>query len=397
MPCSSAAVYSTFLIDLLRYTKRSNSSGLPGSLTGRTRAGRLVPLLATLALLSAASAAALAAWEPSAGARFEDATVAAGASGSLDFQPILGLPATDVEVIGASPGQAPGEVWAQGRIGDIPAILGAQQVLEAQTLLRYTSAGGAWQVVPVQNSQGQALSFEWWGSEVTPDGGVLLAGEGQESSGKVQSIVTRDPGGAFQQAPAPSASGPEAAIGAGEQLFPSSSSAGRASADPLIAALDGAEGHTGALVVPVWASPKGSEKALAPGVLHYDGSAWTREPLCSEYESETCTPVSAGLEPLALSAGSPQSAWLLARAAKGQIELFARQSHTGSGTPVWVQVQFSSGLLSAAGTVPGVSISAPGGGAMLTATSQGAWVDLEPERRRRAERQRDAAGLGRDP
>jgi hypothetical protein len=337
-----------------------------------------VPLLAALGLLlGAASAAALAVGQPSARATSQAEPIVARTSGSLDFQPILGLPATDVEVIGASPGEAPGEVWAQGQIGDIPAILGTHQVLKAQTLLRYTASSGAWQVVPVQNSQGQALSFGWWGSEVTPDGGVLLAGEAQEgSSGEAQSIVTRDPGGAFVPAPAPSASGPAAVIGAGEQLFPTGSSAGRASPDPLMAALDGAEGDTGALVVPVWARPKGSEEALPPGVLHYDGSAWTREPLCSDYESGTCTPVSASLEPLALSASSPQSAWLLARAAKGQIELFQRLSLTGSGTPVWVQVQFTSGLLSAGGPAPDESISAPGG-AMLTASSQGVWVDLE--------------------
>jgi hypothetical protein len=336
---------------------------------------RLALLGAVLALLSAATAAAAVVSDgPRRQIVAKDESIGTANGDSLGFAPVIGLPATNVALIGASAEEAEGEVWAQGRIGDIPATAGSQEVAKAAVLLRYTSSDKSWQVVPVANAEGQPLSFDWWGSEVTPQGGVLLAGEGQQSGGgSLQSVVTRNPGGSFTQAPAPAGGGAEAVVSPSEDLFPRSSSAGRQSSDPLIATFD-EKGVTQALVVPVWQT---SGKALAPGVLRYDGHAWTREPLCSRYESEACTPISGTVEPLAIAAASPQSAWLLARGESGQVELFQRQVGEAHGTPVWIAVQFSSGLLSASGVPAGESVAAPSGGAILTATSQGVWVDLD--------------------
>jgi hypothetical protein len=357
--------------------------------------------IAALAVVTAASAVVLAAGagaSPSTSSAAQASTVALDPSGSLSFQPVLGLPASDVELIGASPGEAAGEVWAQGRVGAIPAATGGQPISDTETLLRYTSSSGAWQVVPVQANGDEALDFDWWGSEVTANGGVVLAGE-EESGEKepgvehAQSVVTRNPDGAFVEAPPPSASGPQAVIAAKEQLYPTSSSAGRPSVDPLMAALDESGGKTGALVVPVWAgepAPEGeppsgepSEEPATvgePGVLHYDGGAWTREPICSQYSSGTCKPASATIKPLAMAASSPQDAWLLARSSTGELELFQRVTLTGSeppATPIWIQVAFSSGLFSSGGAPTGESLSPPSSGPILTATNNGVWVDLQ--------------------
>ncbi len=76
-------------------------------------------------------------------------------------QPILGMPASDIEVIGGSPGEASGEAWAQGTLGSVPANVSGQPVANAQVLLRYTDAAGSWQIVPVDNAQGNTISLSW--------------------------------------------------------------------------------------------------------------------------------------------------------------------------------------------------------------------------------------------
>ena len=392
--------------------------------------------LATGVVLAAAATAtaivlAVSATAPSAKGAAQAALLVG--AGSLSFQPVLGLPASNAAVIGASPGEAPGEVWARGRVGHVPATVGGQSLADTETLLRYTSSSGAWQIVPVDDAEGKELNFTWWGSEVTTGGGVVLAG-GENTSEPgygfkgVESIVTRDPGGAFAQAPAPSEQAPTKSGAAlvlepGELLYPvEETPSTRASADPLIAALDEPGGHTGAFVVPVWGgassakvagasepvhkaenagaagatgatgreqSPKSAgtdepadEPAtpLGPGVLHYDGGAWTREQICTQYTAGKCTPASETLQPLAIAASSPQDAWLLATSSSTGLELFQRVAPSGgsepTSTPVWVQVQFATGLLSATGAPPGELVSAPRNGPILTATSQGVWVDL---------------------
>lgn len=402
----------------------------------------------TAAAVTAAVATALAVSPGVPSAR--SAPQAAQSAGSLSFQPVLGLPASDVAVIGASPQEAPGEVWARGRIGEVPATVAGQSVADTETLLRYTSSSGAWQVVPIDDAHGNPLSFTWWASEVTTGGGIVLAGaqgsRPEGSSKAVQSIVTRNPGGAFAQAAAPSAQasepGESPVLEPEEQLYPTGATPGRRSTAPLIAALDEPDGNTGAFVVPVWADTSSSASTsaatgtglgtgtstgtdtsaatgtstsagadtstsagtstdaststeadtsagtdtetgelttpLGPGILRYDGSAWTREPICTQYAAGACTPASATLQPLAIAASSSQDAWLLADGSSGQLELFQRVTpDSGSkSSPVWVQVQFSSGLLAAGGAPTGETVSAPANGAILTATSQGVWIDL---------------------
>jgi hypothetical protein len=316
---------------------------------------------------------------------------APSAGASLSFQPEVGLPASNVAVIGASPGEAPGETWAQGQLGGVPAIVGGAPLANTEVLLRYTTQSGSWQVVPVDGSQGEELPIYWWGSEVTPDGGVVLAGSEEPGFSKATlDIVTRNPGGAFAKAPepstAPTAGEPTPVLGTDEQLLSTNTSTTE-STKPVMAALDEANHLTGLLVVPVQVNPQngssgsggsggsGSE-VEAPGVLHYDGAHWTREPICEQYTSEKCTAPKGTLTALALSASSPDNGWLLANTSTEPLMLFQRVQEP-DGEQTWVRRKPTSWLLDS-GTAPlsGESASALKQGPMLTAVGQGVWVDV---------------------
>src|SRR5262249_764908 len=86
------------------------------------------------------------------------------------YPPFLGIPATNVELIGAAPGEAAGEAWAQGAIGPVPANVNGQSVASREVLLRYTNALRAWQIVPVNDASGHPIGLNWVASAVTPGG-----------------------------------------------------------------------------------------------------------------------------------------------------------------------------------------------------------------------------------
>ena len=256
----------------------------------------------------------------------------------LIFQPQLGVPGLET-VIGASPGEAPGEVWATGDIGSVPATVGGSQIRDTRVLLR-RSQGTDWQVVPVPGFSGTP--------RVTYDGGVAMLG----AEGEGQTVVTRDPGASFAPAsePPPLLKGERLASGA---------------VQPLLAAVDDL-GHTGALLVPAVVSPK------TPAVLHYNGIGWAREPICTESapgETEPCT-AAHNLTVLAIAASSPQNAWLLASYPGKPLALFRRTS-AGSGE-AWEQAWTPA---------DGEPVSARRGGQMLTVTSSGVWVDARFDKR----------------
>jgi Transglycosylase SLT domain len=278
--------------------------------------------------------------------------------GGLSFQPVIGLPSHEIELIGPSPEEAPGEVWAQAHIGAVPVSANGQQIANATVLLRHAGEGSSsWQVVPVANAQGEQLKFTPIIDRASPEGGIVLLGAG--GSGQ-QSVVVRDPGGAFAEATPPSASGPGALLEHGQQLYPPES------AKAMVAAIVEA-GRTSALVVPAG----GAE----PDVLRYDGAQWTREQLCTQLNAGHCTAPGA-LTALALAAASPQSAWLLASSGTEPLMLFQR-AENNSGTPVWVQRHPSSWVFGAGSPPTGVTVNArtQGSGPVLTPTSQGVWVD----------------------
>jgi hypothetical protein len=110
-----------------------------------------------------------------------------------------------------------------------------------------------------------------------------------------------------------------------------------------------------------------------PAVLHFDGTSWAREQLCTVYapgSSEPCT-VAQGLRPLAIAATSSQNAWLLASAPGVPLVLFRRVVPAGSGA-VWEQVWTPDS---------DEKVTPRKGGQMLTVTGAGVWVDARFERR----------------
>jgi hypothetical protein len=294
----------------------------------------------------------------------------------LSYQPVLGLPTSGTLLIGAAPEEASEEVWAQGQLGAVPAIVGGAQIDNSTVLLRHT-AGSDWQVVPIADSQGNQLSFtpastpssgDPSSSQVTADGGIALLGT--EALGKPV-LVTRDPGGAFALAPAPVAPALEEG-----QMLPDSGA--------IMAALEEGGRKTGALVVPRGGS------SLA--VLHYDASAWSREPICAHYSAGVCTPPSGQTQLLALAARSPQNAWLLAAEPLKPPALYERVAAAQAGAFVWVQQQPESWVFGSGAAPSGVSAQAlaAGAGQMLTVTDRGVWVDVQIST---AQQQGDATAL----
>ena len=172
---------------------------------------RALPTVAALAALSAAALAYVG------GSGQTPARAATG--GSLSFQPVLGFPSREVQLIGAAPSEAPGAVWAQAQIGAVPVNAAGKEVANTSVLLRHDGEGaGGWQAVPIANAAGEEISFTPIADRVSAEGAIALLGV--NGAGK-QNIVTRDPGGVFAEAPLPVASGSEAVLEASQALYPS--------------------------------------------------------------------------------------------------------------------------------------------------------------------------------
>jgi hypothetical protein len=296
------------------------------------------------------------------------------------------VPAHNVTMIGASPSEAPGETWGVGESGE---GAGASTVLA-----RYTTETG-WSLGPgLLNSAGQPLAgFKldqpqaFSGSsepsplagQLTADGaGVMVGTVPGEGTAVSQVVLVRNPGNSanpFQQTatvPAEDLSSEESLLGAKRA--------------PLIAALEESSGHAGALVVPVDEHGSGVEDA----VLHWDGSAWTREPI------EVPAPSMTDFRVLAVGASSPTDAWLLAQLSShypaGAVALFRRHLGTGGKAPTWKPVAVGSGAVPSTEADP-LTIPLVGGGEakpftvsgtgepptvqnqILTVTSEGVWID----------------------
>jgi hypothetical protein len=282
-----------------------------------------------------------------------------------DFEPVLGMPAGDLRVLGSSPQEAKGEAWAYGDAGQLE-------------LLEHTEASG-WQLIPLPakpggGSLGQAVgsgAFPGGAGRVTAAGGVVLLTEG--------GIVVRDPGGAPGLIPAPTA--PE-----GGEEPPAPPPGGGAA----YAATEEENGDTGLLIAPY---NDGAEVEAGPAVMHYDGEKWTREAIESNGgATEALTPqaLACGGTQASESASSPQNCWLLASyhlggtgAEPNQLALFRRTpSKSATSADVWERVQVADWLLGEqtppAGVTETPSVHTLGGGAQtLTVTAQGVWVDFQ--------------------
>ncbi|HXP99963.1 MAG TPA: hypothetical protein VN845_07855, partial [Solirubrobacteraceae bacterium] len=110
--------------------------------------------------------------------------------------------------------------------------------------------------------------------------------------------------------------------------------------------------------------------------LHYDGGDWTREPICEQYASEKCTPPTGTLTALALSASSPDNAWLLASTSAEPLMLFQRVQEP-NGKQAWVRRKPASWLLGSGSPPLSGELASPlKQGPLLTAVGQGVWVDV---------------------
>jgi len=282
------------------------------------------------------------------------------------------LPAREVMMIGSSPLEAPGETWGVGTA--------IAQGHASAVVVRYAEGAGWSLAPPFLDAAGQPLSgFEpdpraLLAGQVTPRGDGVLLGtvpkEAQgESTSRRQVLLVRDPTadeGAFRE----TAAVPE--TGAGVLLKPGESLFGEHRA-PLTTALEEEAGaHAGALVVPVRSASTGVEN----GVLHWDGNAWTREPIEIPAGSQE------GFRVLAIAATSPSNAWLLARlpAPAGALALFHR--NLAGPLPRWEPVAPTSGGVAGAPlevngepvTVTGIGPTDP---EILTVTEEGVWIEGE--------------------
>jgi hypothetical protein len=306
--------------------------------------------------------------------------------------PELGLPATGVVTFGASPQEQAGEFWAYGSLGSAPAVVNGQSYSNQYALLERTEASG-WQVVPLPPGRdGKPLS-----DEGSPAEYGALAGQATAAGGVVllsgQNIVVRDPGGQPQLLPKPQAISassrtPEGVLAEGESLLPAQASEGDVTVP--YAAIEEATGGTGVLIAPQddGGDPKG-KPSTQPGVLHYDGQQWTREPIeLAEADEENFTALALACGPAASgsASSSPRNCWLLASATSGSqtgLLLFEREPSGAAGQYSWQREPVSDWLLGEASSPSGVSqrTVAPlsPGAQMLTVTAQGAWVDFQTQ------------------
>ncbi len=332
--------------------------------------------------------------EPLATATTPAAEVTPVIPAALEAEPPLGGPAQTVafaqapveRILGPSPLEAPGEVWGIGE--GLPK--------------RYTSSSG-WEAVeaPVSAAGAPLTQLEYdsgaLAGRTTPAGGVAIfaSAGGRESAERL--LITRDPGGAFRAAPSPAA-----ALGVDEALF-------SPTAPPLVAPVAEPDGHIGAFIVPApepkapepeapepgGPEPEGPEseepktpaeeaEPLPPAVLHYDGTGWTREPICAGTVPGLCVAPPTGFKVIAIDAADPTDAWLLATGPEADEALVLMRREAGQ----WRRRPLGGTLGSAfsereAEVAPGATVvveprlgsqGSPLGQA-LTVTEGGVWVD----------------------
>ncbi len=344
-----------------------------GRLSRRRRVAYLLAAALLVALLAGGSARLLGS---------PGSAAASGATGEPSVQTDDSVPAREVTMLGSSPNESAGETWGIGQVG--------AQAQPTWSMVRYAQAGGWSLDAPFENAAGRPLqgfepasllssagqSYELAGRTSAGGTGVVVgtaATEGGEGTRQV--VLARAPGGGFKEAPLTS-EGAESVLKAGEVLFTERRA-------PLIAALDGGEGSSsgGVLVVPIASSASGAETS----VLHWDGSAWTRE----QIEVPAASQEEGGFRVLSIAGTTPSNAWLLAELSSqsNSVALFRRQG-TGSEAK-WVPVAPSNG--GAPGEALRVPVSGPPGevgftvagvgeppaakAQILTVTDEGVWID----------------------
>jgi hypothetical protein len=302
---------------------------------------------------------------------------AAPSPGEIVPQTDDAVPARGVTLFGSSPSEAPNEVWGIGRSHG------------ATTIVRYATGTG-WSVAPGPLTTGGAPleGFELdhpeagkyaqpspLAGEVTPDGGAVLLGTvpGSSASARRDTMLVRDPGGAFSEVALPP--GSEEAHGAGEVTLESEEMPFGENRPPLLAALEEPGSAVGALLVPVF---EHGGSGVEGSVLHWNGTAWSREPI------EIPSAGKGEFHVLAIGASSPGNAWLLAALSSssypsGSVRLFRR--HLEGGEASWRPVAVGGGEAGGPLSVPVGSgsqqftIAGATQSQILTVTSDGLWLD----------------------
>lgn len=316
--------------------------------TGRHRATDVRPLF--LLLFVAIFAALILVARPT------DAGAVAG--GRLVAEPVLSATAAGVrQLFGASPNEIPGEVWGVGAAST-----------EHAHIVRYTTAAG-WETVPDPvDPEGhtlalspQTMPLSATAGRTTAAGGVVTVAALTTEEKPSEDLIIRDPGGSLRAIPTPT----EPIMLKSEQLF-------RSGNLPVVdlTAVEEPDGDTGAFVVPF----AGIE--VNTGILHYDGTGWSREKICVTTNPACTVPV--GFKILAIEAAGPGQEWMLARrpAQHEGIVLLKREEGAwhkqNLGGPVGQIYAQQEPLLAG---IEEASILAREKGQPLTVTSKGVWVD----------------------
>jgi hypothetical protein len=303
-------------------------------------------------------------------------TAGAEGGGPLVAEPVLSATAAGVRTLfGASPREAPGEVWGVGETSR-----------EGGDIVRYTEASG-WEAVPNPvDSEGHTVALartavpaEAAAGRTTAAGGVVMvASTGPVNSREPQALLVRDPGGPFRVVTPP----PAPIIEPTEKLF-------AFGFRTKLAAVEEPGGQTGAFVVP------STGNSLTKAILHYDGTEWTREPICAKAAPNVCNLTSGGpsigFAVLAIGATSSGNAWLLAQQRQsspaevkaGHIVLLRREE--GTWRPQGAKSLAEPSLTGPIGSlfaresnlVNGVKVivAARENGQPLTVTTEGLWID----------------------
>jgi hypothetical protein len=303
--------------------------GVARSSAGGRRLAATAALLAVLALIALAAS-------PSGHADPGDGAVVA--------QPQIGLPAADVVLAGAPANGAAGELWGYGRDG------------QDFALVRHTDADG-WSLQPRNSPAGFRPLDGPTAARTTPDGGLVVAGLRDDAGGAKATLLVRGAGGDGVPPAAPLPDPDASVLLAGERLLRNNGAA--------LAAVD-EDGATG-VYVPAYGG------AVDAAILHWDGHAWSREPI-------DVPAASAGsFQVLALAASADGDAWLLAQEApvlNRGVVLFQR---TGAGPSAhWVE-RLLGGSPFADAAPAGTDAEAVTGGSWpgdpLSVTDDRVWVD----------------------
>jgi len=295
--------------------------------------------------------------------------------------PLIGTADPVMNLMGAAPAGEPGEAWGYrqlplavgaAEVGSRPVRFGPQPSSSSfrtqLAFLRYTEGNG-WQVfdTPVDASGNpyRGPTPNRLSARITRRGGGVLVGRDTSKAVADQLVVLgHDPGGSWRVLPAP----PATVLLPADGERPAEALAGDLGEGRVAnAAFDEANGRTGLFFAPVG-------RSIVDGVLHFDGGAWTREPVKIPAGSE------ADFRIVAIDATGLGNAWAIAEANPSLNRSFVLLQRTSTPEgPAWVEhgigaAQFTerdNAGLGIAGLAPLDAATQP-----LTVTSDGVWIDL---------------------